>query len=238
MQHLHGHAQLLNGILLLDPGTKDVRLHQLHQLFRLVLVQVVDDERPLLHIRHHAIILLELVARRRQGLELVGALARLETGGIGLDHQLLDVPAVGIHLDIRNDLTAFIIIAMAKLIAGRDGSHPHFLKQLLIMMGPRAADKQHRRLALGPGTDIGLHRQNIRHLFTNNLLHGSNELLITEVFGDLAQRLGCGIGTDEIHLDPGNPVFGLQHVGHIVDGAVAHDRVEVGLMSRGKLVIG
>ena len=43
MQLLHGDAELLDGVLLLDARAEDVGLDQLDELFGLVLVEVVDD---------------------------------------------------------------------------------------------------------------------------------------------------------------------------------------------------
>ena len=56
--------------------------------------------------------------------------------------------------------------------------------------------------------------------------------------GDLAQRFGGRLGADEVDLDPGDAVFHLQHVGHVVDRAVAHDAAQIGLVGGGELVVG
>ena len=105
-------------------------------------------------------------------------------------------------------------------------------------MGPGAADEDHRGLALGPGPDLVPRRLDLRHLLGDDLLDPVDQLLVAEVLGDLAQRLGGGLGADEVHLDPGDAVLRLQHVGHVVDRAVAHDAVQVGLVGRGELVVG
>ena len=67
---------------------------------------------------------------------------------------------------------------------------------------------------------------------------GARLVRITEILGDLAQGLGRGLGADEVDLDPRDAELGFKHVGHVVDGTVAHDRGQVGLVGRGELVVG
>ena len=60
---------------------------------------------------------------------------------------------------------------------------------------------------------------------------------VFKIVGDLAERFCRRFGPDEIDLDPRNPVLGLHHFRHIVDGPVAHDGVEIRGMGVGKLVV-
>ena len=238
MQLLHGHTKFLDGILLFNAGAKKIRLHDFHQFFRLVLVKIVDNQSAFVHIHCQAVILLELVARLVEGLKLLVAFARSVAAFVRFDFELLDVAAISIKFDVGQHLAAFIVILMAKLIARRDGLHAKFIKELLVMVGPRTADKHHDRLFFGAGQDIEQRSFNGRHLFSDNLFNLVDKLLFAEVAGNLAQRLGRGLGADEIHLDPWYAVLGLHHVRHIVDGAVAHNRIEVRGMGGDKLVIG
>ena len=127
---------------------------------------------------------------------------------------------------------------MGELVARGQGLHAHFRKKVLIVVGTGAAHEKHGGLAFGARTHIVHDGLDLGHLLGDDILHAGNELGITEVLGDLAQGLGRGLGADEVHLDPRDAVLGLEHVGHVVDGTVAHDRRQVGLVGRGELVVG
>ena len=79
-----------------------------------------------------------------------------------------------------------------------------------------------------------LHR---RHLPGDDLFHLGGQLGVLEITGDLPQGLGGGLGPDEVHLDPGDAELLFHHLRHVVDGAVAHDQVQVGGVRVGKLII-
>ena len=55
---------------------------------------------------------------------------------IFLDIEFFDVPAVGIDFNRGQYLSALIIVPVGKLVAGSNGLHAHFVKQLLVMVGP------------------------------------------------------------------------------------------------------
>ena len=116
-------------------------------------------------------------------------LARLEAGRVGLDLDLLDIAAVGVDLDGRDDLAAFVIVAVAELVAGGDGLHAHLVEEFLVVMGPGAADEHHGGLAFGAGRDLLPGRLHLRHLFGDHLLDRVDQFLVAEVLGDLAQAI-------------------------------------------------
>src|SRR5208282_6323380 len=65
------------------------------------------------------------------------------------------------------------------------------------------------------------------HLLRDHFLHAVREFLALEILGDLPQRFRGGISADEVDLEPRDPEFLLHHLGHVIDRAMAHDRVEL-----------
>ena len=63
------------------------------------------------------------------------------------------------------------------------------------------------------------------------------ERLVAEVGGDLPERLGRRIGPDKIDLEPGDAVPFFHHLRHVVDGAVAHDDIQICRMGARKLIV-
>jgi hypothetical protein len=144
----------------------------------------------------------------------------------------------GVDLEVGDDVAAFVVVAVGELVARRDALHADFGEEVLVVVGARAAHEEHGRLAVGARAHVGGHGFHLGHLLGDDLFHAVDERAVAEVLGDLTQRLGRGGRADEVHLDPRDAVLGLQHVGHVVDGPVAHDGVEVGLVGRGELVVG
>src|SRR5450631_1846014 len=54
MQLFASNAHFLDRELLLDTGAKDIRLVDFEKLLGLVMVDIVDDQRAIFHLRHHA----------------------------------------------------------------------------------------------------------------------------------------------------------------------------------------
>lgn len=104
-------------------------------------------------------------------------------------------------------------------------------------MGSGTADKHHGQLSFTSFFYLGLHLFYFRHFLCNEVFHLFNQFWFVKILGDLSQGFGGCPGTDEIDLDPGDTVFDFQHVRHIVDGSVAHDGIQIGCMTIGKLVI-
>src|SRR5665647_3053894 len=82
---------------------------------------------------------------------------------------------------------------------------------------------------------IGAGGFDLGHLRGDHDLDARDQLRVVEVPRDLAQRLGGGVRADEVDLDPQDAVLGLHHLGHVADGPVAHDEVEVGILGTGDL---
>ena len=131
---LAGHAHLLDDILLLDPRAEDVGLVQLDHLLRLVVIDIVDDESVLGHLGHHALIFAQEHARLGQPCLFFLGLAGSESHRVAMDFDLLDVAAVGVNLDGRDDLAPFVIVTVGELIPGRDHPHAHVSEQVLIVV--------------------------------------------------------------------------------------------------------
>ena len=124
---------------------------------------------------------------RLQRLDLFRRLARFEARRIGLDVQFLDVAAVGVHLDGRQHAPALVIVAVSELVAGGNDFHADVAEQILVMMRPRAADKQRGGLALAPGADFVLHRPERQHFLRDDFLDAVGEFFAVEEFRNLAQ---------------------------------------------------
>ena len=54
-------------------------------------------------------------------------------------------------------LAAFVIVAVGELVAGGNGLHADFSEQILVVVGPGAADEQHGHLALAARPDFLSH---------------------------------------------------------------------------------
>ena len=191
------------------------------------MADVVNDERLLLHLHHHALIILEVESAGLQRGDLFRRLAGFEPHRIGLDVQFLDVARVGVHFDRRQHFAAFVIVAVGELVAGGNDFHADVAEQILVMMRPRTADKQRGFLALVPRLDLLAHRPQRQHFLRDDFLDAVRELLAVEEFGDLAQRFRRGLRADEIHLDPRNAELLLHHLRDVIDRAMAHHAVEL-----------
>jgi len=59
---------------------------------------------------------------------------------------------------------------MGKLVSGRDRLHTDFAEQLLVVVRPGAANKEHRELAFAPRANVALDFFNRLHFLGDNLL--------------------------------------------------------------------
>ena len=166
-----------------------------------------------------------------------GRKPRAETLGIGLDVEFLDVAAVRVHLDGWQHIAAFVVIAVGELVTGGNGFHADVGEQILIVVGARTADEERGFLAHVLGLDLGLDRAHGGHFGGDDFLDAGFEFLVVEELRDLAQRLRGGFRADEVHLEPRDAELGFHHLGHVVDRAVAHDDVEVGLVALGDFIV-
>ncbi len=228
MQLLAGNAHLLHHVLLLDSRAEHVGPIDFNEPLRLVVADVVDDQSPVVHLGHHPLVVVQRDALVLQPPQILV----VDTGAIllrvGLDVQLLDVAAVGVDLDRGKHAAALVVVAMGEFVAGRHGADADLGQQFLVMMRPAAADEEHRRLPLAARPDFVLDLAHRGHFLGHDRLGPPDQLRVVEIPRDLAERLGRGRRPDEIHLEPGDAVFLLDHVGDVVDRPVAHDHVEVG----------
>ena len=73
-------------------------------------------------------------------------------------------------------------------------------------MGPGAADKHHGGLALGAGADLcPAHDLDRRHLLGDHLLDLFDQLLVSEVLGDLPSDLAVASAPMKLTLTQGMP---------------------------------
>ena len=231
------YAEFFDDVLVLDAGADDVGLVGLDQLFHLVVRDVVDDEDVLLHLDHHAVVILEAESAGLQCLDLLGSLTRVEALGIGLDLDLLDVAGVGVDLDRGQHDTAFVVVAVGEFVAGGHGEHADILEEMLVVVGAGATDEHRGGLALEAALHVLDHGPEGGHLLGDDFFGAVDELFIAEEFCDLAQRFRRLIGTDEVHFDPRDAELRLHHLGHVIDRAVAHDDVEVGRVALADLFV-
>ncbi len=234
---LHGHAALLNDVLFLDPAADDIRPVEFDEPLSFELADIVDNQRAVLHLRHHALVLTELDAGLLQSGDVLLVQPGLVAIRVRFHVQFFNIAAVRVYFETGQNPPAFVVIPVSKLIARGDGLHADFPEEFLVMMGPGATHKEHGSFALAPGLGFlprGLHPG---HLPGDDRLDLLRQLGVVKIFGDLPQGLGCGLSPDKIDLDPRNAELGFHHLGHVIDGAVAHDEVEVGGMGIGKIVI-
>ena len=81
---------------------------------------------------------------------------------VRFDVQFLDVAAVGVDLEVGQHPPAFVVVAVGELVAGGDGLHADLPEELLVMVGPGAADEEHGRFALAAGLDFLPHPSPLR----------------------------------------------------------------------------
>ncbi len=187
---LHGNTVLLDCVFFLDTGTENVRFVHFDKGFRFMVADVIDNQGTLGHVGNHALILFELKTLLFQGLHLPFGLSGVVPGLIGFDFQLLNVSGVCINLDIRNDLTSFIVVPVGKLVSGGEHFHAQIPEQFLVVMGTRTTHKHHGCFTLAPGFDLFDLGFNRDHLLGNHLFHRVDKFLVFKVGRNLAQTLG------------------------------------------------
>ena len=237
MQLLAGHAHLFDHVLVLDAAAEDIGLVDGDQLFHFEVADVVDDESTLLHLGHHAVVVPPGEALLLGRLDLLRSPAGREPRVVGTDVELLDVPAVRVHLDGGQDAPALVVVPVGELVARSHGGHAHFVEQVLVVVGPGAAHEQHGGLAGQAGGHVRADGGHLGQLVGDHRFHPGRELRVPEVLGDLAQALGGAVGADEVDLEPGDAELLLHHLGHVVDGAVAHHHVELGVVRGGDVAV-
>ena len=70
--------------------------------------------------------------------------------------------------------------------------------------------------------------EDLGHLFLDDPLHTLRQFRIVEVLRDPAEGLRRPLRAEKVHLDPGDAVLRFDHLGHVVDRAVAHHAVQIG----------
>ena len=83
--------------------------------------------------------------------------------------QLFDVAAVGVDLDRGQHAAAFVVVAVGELVARGNRLHADLAEQVLVVVGPAAADEEHRRLALAAGADLAPHLLDFHHFLGDHL---------------------------------------------------------------------
>jgi len=73
---------------------------------------------------------------------------------VRFDLDLLDVAAVGVDLEVGQDLPPLVIVAMGEFVTGRDGFHPQVAKEVLVVVGAGPAGSTTARFAAEAGASV------------------------------------------------------------------------------------
>src|SRR5271165_7511052 len=128
MQLLAWHPHFFDDELVLDARADDVRFVNFDELLDFMMADVIDNQRVLFHLGHHAFVIAEAESARLQRRHLLGRSGGLEAHGIGFDVEFLDVAAVGVHLDRGQHAAALVIVAVGKLVSGANRFDPKVSK--------------------------------------------------------------------------------------------------------------
>ena len=143
--------------------------------------------------------------------------------------QFLDIAAVGVDLDRRAARGAPRSRRDGRTHSRRQSSPCRFRKT-----GPGSGAPGCRRRTAWPAclrTATGHPARTASTFAISSSITASTRsinVLILEVSGDFPQRFGRAAGADEVHLEPRHAEPLLDHVGHVIDRAVAHHAIQVG----------
>ncbi len=104
--------------------------------------------------------------------------------------ELGDVLGVGVGLDGRDDLAAFVVVAVGELVPGDDHLHAEVPEQVLVVVAPRAADEGECGLSCTDLPVLFEGRGDPGSLAGDDLLGLLDELRVAEAFAPSAAATG------------------------------------------------